>query len=46
VPTAVLSEPFTPLQHNPEDNEAELEPHTHYKDECSIQQYEIMKVWI
>jgi hypothetical protein len=47
VPTAVHNETFTLLQYNPEDNEAEPEPHSHYdKDECSIQQYEIMKVWI
>jgi hypothetical protein len=46
VPTAVHNETFTPLQHNPEDNEAELEPDSYYdKDDCSIQEYEIMKVW-
>jgi hypothetical protein len=45
VPTAVHNETFTPLQYNPEDNEAEPETDTYYdKDDCTIQEYEIMKV--
>jgi hypothetical protein len=47
VPTAVHNETFTPLQYNPGDNEAEVETDSYYeKDDCSIQEYEIMKVWI
>jgi len=47
VPTAVHNETFTPLQYNPGDNEAELETDSYSeKDDCSIQEYEIMKVWI
>lgn len=46
VPTAVHNETFTPLQYNPEDNEAEVEADSDYdKDDCSVQEYEIMKVW-
>jgi hypothetical protein len=46
-PTAVHNETFTPLQYNPVDNEAELETDAYSeKDDCSIQEYEIMKVWI
>jgi hypothetical protein len=45
VPTAVHNETFTPLQYNPEDNMAEPETDAYYdKDECTIQEYEIMKV--
>lgn len=44
VPTAVHNETFTPLQYNPGDNEAELETDSYSeKDDCSIQEYEIMK---
>ncbi|GFG35030.1 hypothetical protein Cfor_04391, partial [Coptotermes formosanus] len=44
VPTAVHNETFTPLQYNPGDNEAEVETDSYYeKDDCSIQEYEIMK---
>lgn len=47
VPTAVHNETFPLLQYNPEYNEAEQEARSHYgNDECSIQQYEIMKVWV
>jgi hypothetical protein len=47
VPTAVHNETFTPLQYNPGDNEAEMETDSYSgKDDCSIQEYEIMKVWI
>jgi hypothetical protein len=47
VPTAVHNETFTPLQYYPGDNEAELETDSYSaKDDCSIQEYEIMKVWI
>jgi len=46
-PTAVYNETFTPLPYNPGDNEAELERDSYSeKDDCSIQEYEIMKVWI
>jgi hypothetical protein len=45
VPTAVYNETFTPLQYNLE-NEAEPEGVSYYdKNDCSIQEYEIMKVW-
>jgi hypothetical protein len=44
---AVHNETFTPLQYNPGDNEAELETDSYSeKDDCSIQEYEIMKVGI
>jgi len=46
VSTAVHDETFTPLQYNPEDNEAEsnLTDSVYDKIDCSIQEYEIMKV--
>jgi hypothetical protein len=46
VPTAIYNETFTPLQYNLENNEAEPEAVSYYdKNDCSIQEYEIMKVW-
>lgn len=45
VPTAVHNETLTPLPYNPEENEAEPETDIYYdKDDCTIQEYEIMKV--
>lgn len=47
VPSAVHNETFTPLQYNPGDEEAELVTDSYSeKDDCSIQEDEIMKVWI
>ncbi|KDR16550.1 Follistatin-related protein 5 [Zootermopsis nevadensis] len=44
VPTAVHNETLTPLPYNPEENEAEPETDIYYdKDDCTIQEYEIMK---